>query len=207
MDAEIPIDPRADSAQRPGDGMMPAEIPRGTSQTSARVSDMGYATWLTKQQAADAIGVTTKTVERFAQEGQVQQARWRRPTGGPELAVYHPDDVARLALERRQGPLPPFVVPTSNRNGHGAIQTRPIAQVAPPAPPAGEDVLRLLVAAARRVMSETSETFDYEYLTVPEAAAACRLSQAYVRRRIAAGAVPAIRDRGWRIRRQDLRVL
>ena len=76
-------------------------------------------TWLTKQQAATAIGVTTKTVERLAQDQKLQQASWRRPTGGPEVAVYHPADVARLAKERRPGAAP-FVLPAAaDANGNG----------------------------------------------------------------------------------------
>lgn len=171
-----------------------------------------YSTWLTKQQAADAIGVTTKTVERFVQAGQIQQARWQREGRGPQLAVYHPDDVARLASERKPGPLRPFVVPTStgpaNGNGHNALVQveskvdRPSIQLT-----AGDDLLHALTLLMSKVMSETSQTSDYEYLTIREAAAACRLTQAYVKRRCEAGAVPAIRDRGWRIRRKDLEAL
>jgi hypothetical protein len=34
-----------------------------------------YSTWLTKQQAADAIGASTKLIERLADEKQIQHAR------------------------------------------------------------------------------------------------------------------------------------
>ena len=47
-----------------------------------------YSTWLTKQQAAAAIGVTTKTIERRAGAWRLHKARWRRPDGGPTLTVY-----------------------------------------------------------------------------------------------------------------------
>jgi excisionase family DNA binding protein len=167
-----------------------------------------YSTWLTKQQAAAAIGVTTKSIERFVQEGKIQQARWRRPTGGPELAVYHPDDVARIAQERQPGPLPPFLVPASNppTNGKGATGVNALAIASPSLPP-GEDLLRLLFAAVLKTVSQTSETSAALYLTLPEAAAITGLSQAYLRRRIADQSLPAVRDRGWRIRRKDLEQL
>lgn len=32
--------------------------------------------WLTKQQAADIIGVSTKTIEQFTQQGKLQSAKW-----------------------------------------------------------------------------------------------------------------------------------
>ena len=44
-----------------------------------------YSTWLTKQQAADAIGVSTKQIERWTQEKRLQVAKWKRPEGGPRL--------------------------------------------------------------------------------------------------------------------------
>jgi excisionase family DNA binding protein len=171
---------------------------------------MDYSTWLTKHQAAEAIGVTTKTVERFVQAGQIQQARWQRDGRGPLLAVYHPDDVARVALERRQGPLPPFVVPVtderSNGNGHGLVQVEskldsPSIQLGP-----GTDLLRVLVTAAARVMSETSETSAL-FLTLDEASAFTGLTPTFLTKMIKRGTLPAIKDRTWKIRRKDLEQL
>jgi excisionase family DNA binding protein len=178
------------------------------------MSGSDYSTWLTKQQAAEAIGVTTKTVERFVQAGQIQQARWQRDNRGPLLAVYHPDDVARLATERRQGPLPPFVVPGSTlpANGNGA-QAHALVRGdhedlgwGPGAPAPSNDLLRVLVHAATRVMSETSETSTL-FVTIQEASVLTGLTQAYLRRRVEAGTLTAVKDRGWRIRRKDLEQL
>lgn len=159
------------------------------------------STWLTKEQAAAALGVATKTIERMAQRGLVQQALWKRP-GLPVLAVYEPDDVARLAKDRDPGPLPAFVLPApGNGNGHGLVPADAGIKNIP-----GEDLLRALVTAALRVVSETSETPAPMalFLTLEQAAAYCGLSETYLRRQIAAGALKAVKDRGWRIRRADL---
>jgi excisionase family DNA binding protein len=181
--------------------------PDTTSPTSAHVSDPDYSTWPTKQQAADAIGVTTKSIERFAQDGKLQQARWRRPTGGPDLVVYHPADVARIAAARRPAPNTGFLVrgeeastPGSPINGSSALAPVPAGAVP------GDDMLRAVFAAALRAVSATSQT-DTLFVTVPEAAAVTGLTQAYLRRLIADKTLPAIRDRGWRIRRRDLEAL
>lgn len=166
-----------------------------------------YATWLTKQQAADAIGVTTKTIERLAQDGQVQQARWRRPSGGPELAVYHPADIARVAATRRQANPAPFVVPGTTdlpTNGHG-MEPHALT-LGSSTGPTSDELLHALTWLMGKVVSETSETATL-FLTIPEAAAVTGLTQAYLRRRIADGTLPAIRDRSWRIRRRDLETL
>jgi len=183
------------------------------------MADPDYASWLTKQQAADAIGVTTKTIERLAQAGQIQQARWQRPTGGPTLAVYFPDDVARIAQERQPGPLAPFVVPagaepSTNGNGSGStalahMESTPDSSGIQLAP--GEEFFRVLVAAAGRVLSETSQTPTL-FLTVDEAAAILNWTRGDVRKAVRAGELAArntaLKDwRRWRIRRADLEAL
>jgi hypothetical protein len=56
-------------------------------------------------------------------------------------------------------------------------------------------------------MSTMSTVSSGQYLTLADASAEKGLSQAYLRRQIAAGTLPAVRDRGWRIRRRDLESL
>lgn len=174
-----------------------------------------YSTWLTKQQAADAIGVTTKTVERFVQAGQIQQTRWQPAGRGPLRAVYCPEDVARIALERTPGPLPAFLVPAArdthaNGNGHGSTALAPSSQLSalshPELPSSGEDLLKALVAALGNSMSQTSQTSTL-FLTLAEASAVSGLSQACLRRKIEDRTLAAERDRGWKIRRRDLEAL
>jgi len=183
------------------------------------VSDPNGAPRLTKQQAADRIGVTTKTIERLTADGKLHPTRWRRPTGGPELVVYDPDEVDRIAQARQPGPAAPILVPVTkalptNGNGRPSSGTdeAPARVPAPvssqlPAIGSGEEFFRVLVAAAGRVLSETSQTPTL-YLTIAEAAAVSGLSRAYVTRACEAGTLKAIRDgRRWRIRRTDLEAL
>lgn len=77
--------------------------------------------------------------------------------------------------------------------------------------PTGEDVLRLVFAAAlQRLTSETSDTSENSqklFLTIPEAAVVSGLSQAHLRRICQKGGLGALRDRGWKIRRKDLEAL
>jgi len=173
-----------------------------------------YSTWLTKQEAADRIGVTTKTVERFVQAGQIQQARWQRDGRGPLLAVYFPDDVDRIARERQPGPLPPFLVPKSAEvptNGNGSGSDALVHIESTPDPSGiqlgrGDDLLHALTLLMTKVMSETSQTSAL-FLTLQEASVASGLTQAYLRRACESGTLKAIKDRGWRIRRKDLEAL
>jgi excisionase family DNA binding protein len=189
---------------------MTPDVPRGTPQTSQtrhRVSDSPYDSWLTKEQAADAIGGSTKMVERLAAEGKIQQAHTQRQGRGAYRTVYQPDDVARIASERRPGPtafvLPAGVTAPSNGNGHHGSTALQVA--GPELTSSGEDLLRAF-AVALRSMSETSETRETLFLTIAEAAAVSGLPAADLKRAIAAGELPARQTGrgGWRIRRRDL---
>jgi excisionase family DNA binding protein len=177
------------------------------------MADIDFSTWLTKQQAAAAIGVSTKMVEQLAKDRRLEQAAWRRPTGGPALAVYNPDDVARIASERHPAPAP-FVLPAVRDVAGNGTRTR-AGNHAPgqemllaPATSADELVREFLHGLLRAATTPpTSENSEKLFLTLPEAAAVSGLSQAYLRRLIKDEALPAIRDRGWRIRRKDLEAL
>jgi excisionase family DNA binding protein len=177
------------------------------------MADVDYATWLTKQQAAEAIGVTTKTVEQLAKDRKLEQAFWRRPTGGPQLAVYNPDDVARIAQERHQAPAP-FVlpaVPAATGNGNGRRHTNSGAShaLAVPAADSADDLVRQFLHGLLRAATtpQTSQNSEKLFLTVDEAATASGLSRGYIRRLIRDQKLPAVRCRGWRIRRRDLEQL
>lgn len=70
---------------------------------------MKYADWMTKEQAAERIGVSVKTVERMA-DNQKLQKRQRARAGGSPVAVFHPGDVDRAASARNKAQAAPFVI-------------------------------------------------------------------------------------------------
>jgi excisionase family DNA binding protein len=198
------------------------DVPRDTSSTSQTpVSDtrIDLSTWLTKPQAAAAIGVSTKAIERFTQAGKLEQ-RFRPQAHGPKVAVYFPDDVQKLVQERRQGATP-FVLPagpdsTTNGNGQRHPASLPSTHISEITYPGGDPLRAFAAAVYAAVMSQTSQAAgnrnDAEleqkmFLTLPEASAITGLTQAYLRRAIEDGTLKAIKDRGWRIRRKDLETL
>lgn len=171
------------------------------------------AEWLTKDQVAEALGCSTKQVERYAGDKRLQKARYRRQGGGPRIVVYHPQDVARLRLELNPA-APPFVLPAA------AQELEAGSQALAPAPPAGVQellfqVLEGMLGAIARVsqtsetrggLSETSQTEPKLWLTVDEAVAVSGLPRATMRREVQAGRLMAIRTgRGWRISLAALR--
>ncbi len=159
-----------------------------------------YADWLTKEEAASRLAVSTKTVERIAAATPFQRAT--RPTGkGAPEVVYHPEDVARAVLARRGGPAVPFLVPPAATSGNGhpsvALTLPPPAVLSP-----DQLVMGSLLAAITR-QSQTHKLF----MSLPEAAEWSGLTEAYLRRAIREGRLPARKDRGWKIRKTDLEAL
>jgi excisionase family DNA binding protein len=160
---------------------------------NAQLRDL--ASWIPKEAAAHTIGVSTKTLEEYAKEGRLQQARYRRPTGGPPIVVYHPADVARLAEERRGPEGEPFVMPAAPTS-QSSEKSQALALSSAGA--GADEEMRTVAAAAVRAV---------RFLTLPEASAVTRLTQAYLRRLIDDGTLPAVRDRGWKVRWRDLEKL
>lgn len=167
--------------------------------------------WLPITDAAARIGCSTRTVERLGRARKLEQ-RLRRQVGSPAVAVYNPDDVARVAAER-QPAAPAFVLPAvqtpTNGNGNGrahavgtGVARRPAADDAqqqffayllhtlqsPPSPPVAESV------------AETS------WVTLAEAAALTGLPAADLRRYCESRELKARKTGrgGWRIHRATL---
>ena len=129
-----------------------------------------YSTWPTKQKAADLIGVSTKTIENYVKEKKIKQASWKRPTGGPALAVYNPEDVNRLAHRMSNAVIVDSPGAAPPGNGH--------EQLAPIGPALNGAAL---IETILRTIQKTSETSEKLFLTIPEAAEFTGLSAAFIR--------------------------
>ena len=168
--------------------------------------------WLPIAEAAARIGCSTRTIERLARAKKLEQ-RLRPQAGSPAVAVYNPDDVDRIALERHPAP-PPFVLEAGqavgNGNGQGIVTTSP-----KPSKPynVADDPIRQLAALVLHALQSppsppvAATVAETSFVTIREASAITGLTQAYLKRAIEALTLPAIRDRGWRIRRKDLELL
>jgi excisionase family DNA binding protein len=163
-----------------------------------------FSTWMTKQQAAEILAVSTKQIERWANDKRLQCGKWKRPEGGPAIVVYHPADIERIAQDRNPG-VEPFVLPAAAAspkptNGAHALAVRQ---------PSGEQFIEALAAAVSS-MSQTSKTPSARlWLTLEEAADYSGLPAAAIVHFIESKALKALnvgRRRGgqWRIRRLDL---
>ena len=184
------------------------------------MTDTDLSDWLPIVDAAKAIGCSTRTIERLGRAKKLEQ-RLRPQAGSPAVAVYNPDDVARLASERRPAAAP-FVLPavqTPNGNGHQAPTA--LSRNRDTQPLASDDPIRqffvtLIRAIQSPPMSATqsppsppvAETVaETRVLTLDEAVAASGWTRAYLLRKIHNGTLNAEKDRGRKIRRKDLEAL
>ncbi len=152
--------------------------------------------------------MSTKQIERWANDKRLQCGKWKRPEGGPAIVVYHPADIERIAQDRNSG-VEPFVLPAAAAgpqptNGGHALAVRQ---------PSGEQFLQALAAAVSG-MSQTSQTHqpvrlaERIYLTIGEAVDYTGLGSAYLRRQIAVGNLERVKGGGPHgadvLRRKDL---
>ena len=77
-------------------------------QTAALDHQVGVASWPTVSQAADQIGVSTRTVQNLMAQGLLRRAKRPAP-GSPAIVVVHPGDVNAEASKRRTAMIPPAV--------------------------------------------------------------------------------------------------
>jgi excisionase family DNA binding protein len=180
--------------------------------------DETYASWLTKQQAAEKIGCSTKTVEKLAADRKLQQA-FRRSPAGAKVAVYHPEDVAHEAATRNPNPeafeVPARGIPLKalrDMEERRIVEGKSIALITP-RQDAIEQLLAILPyanAILSRAASENSQKCptritEKVYLTMAEAAEYSGLPPIEILRAIDSGLVLARKTgRGWRFNRKSL---
>lgn len=182
------------------------------------MAETDLSDWLTVPDAAAAIGCSPRTIERLGKARTLEQ-RLRRQEGTPPVAVYNPDDVARIASERRRDPAP-FVLPAGtappNGNGHHTSDVSPTHPRGVLARrPASEDPIRQLAAAFEQFLLSppsppvAESVAETGFLTLAEASAFIRLPQADLRRLVDAGELPVRKTGrgGLRFRRKDLEAL
>lgn len=161
-----------------------------------------YSTWLTKPQAAEAIGCSTKTVEQLAKEGRIERAYYKRPETGATISVYHPKEVARIRKERNPDAAA-FVLPEVSENSESAaVAIRQAVRT--------DDFLQAIaaIAAGSQNSQNTVRIAEKLYLTLDQAAQLSGLPRSYIRAQMSAGALAAIKTgAGWRIKRADLAAL
>src|SRR5208283_3021168 len=143
------------------------------------------STWLSKADVARRLGVSEKTVERLAKRRELHKRKLKIP-GRPALPVFNPDDVARLEKQSLQPR------PGASGMALAAIRKPDVALAV------------LLDAIGARKSSTELPSAPNAYLSIRQASLYIGRTQSCIRRAIAEGKLPAVKDRGWRVRKADL---
>lgn len=179
------------------------------------MAETDLTTWLPVHDAATQIGCSKRTVERLAAAKELEQGL-RRQAGSAPIAVYNPEDVARIAKARHPDP-PPFVLgtlPAGNGNGKGLTYPNGAAGL-DPQKLSGDPIQQFFAVLLRILQSppppppvNLAETVAETrlFLTLKEAAAICGLPVADLRYACESLELKARKTGrgGWRIHRASL---
>jgi hypothetical protein len=184
------------------------------SRKHSQASKTDYSAWYRKEEAAVRIGCSPKLIEQLARRGEMQKTMYRRPDGGNRVAVYHPQDVEKIARKRNKEPAP-HVMP-AEEPPDGALEPSPSAVYAaardvPPPSPVLVAMLASFLHALYRLSQSSgnsensvlppSELRYVTYLSIGEARAYSGLPAGTIRRLARQGLIGKM---GTRYRRADL---
>jgi excisionase family DNA binding protein len=156
--------------------------------------EVDYSNWLTKKQAAQVTGLSTKTIQILSKKGKLQTHLWPRP-GGPLTMLYHPDDVERVRNERKDPREPAFVVPPEPKR----VERSPAK-----ANGTSQGSLNAILEAFQEAYTRPRVT-EMIFLSLDDASALSQLPRRHLRRLIATGKLDGLKTGlGWRVRRVDL---
>jgi excisionase family DNA binding protein len=150
---------------------------------------------MTKQQVADHLGVTIRSVEAYASKGKLTPAKAKGTRG--DITVYDEKEVEALKQEREQiqyVPRPETALATAGSTGQAGIaKRRDLA-----------DFIKL-IESARAAAPSFSDLAAKPLLKLEEAQTLTGLSRQTLREAIETGKLKAkVIGRAWRIKRTDL---
>jgi excisionase family DNA binding protein len=158
--------------------------------------------WITKEEAAEQLQASTRTIERHISAGRIETRKEPREGKIPEV-LCRSKDVDRLKPEA-------FLMPE--------LATRPTAATATATTPATPQLsesqaltlaaLKALATALATITTRPAEAvskIDRPWLSVDEAAAKSGLSRRLIRKLIGAGDIVAVKDgRAWKVLQESL---
>ena len=149
--------------------------------------------WKTLTEAAEILKCSNRTILRMAEQKRIQRVSRRIP-GRKPMPIFNPLDLEAIRKETLENE--PFLVAQQVENLALAPQTRQ----------RGLDLLAQMFtdrsAAAPRVPLERKI-----FLTLIEASEYSGMPRAWILQKIKADELPALKSRGWRIRRADIELL
>jgi excisionase family DNA binding protein len=162
--------------------------------------------WWRKKEAVDFLGVTERSLQRFAKQGLIESKMI--PVIGGTITVYLESDVRRYKHDqenRAVGARSPNVMPSKQSPTAASEQTALTRQTAPEQLALNERFIDALENLGRPTPSSSVPIENKLVLTLEEASALTSLSTSFLRKGIKEGTLKArIMGRGYRVKRTDL---
>jgi excisionase family DNA binding protein len=158
------------------------------------------ASWLTKQEAADRLQTSIRSIERRIAVGEIE-SRKRRKNGPKQLfeTVVNPADIDRLLPAAHIMPVGEQAPAASSNRVDSAAAAQPSTNL--------YEFFQALLAtlATNATIPRQVAAAAKNWLTVAEAAEHSGLSEMFLKRQCQAGNIKAVRDgREWKIHRPNL---
>jgi hypothetical protein len=170
---------------------------RGSRQKKESMPE-DLSSWKTKAEASAFVGVSEKAIERAAdRDVQPIRSAWRRDVGKKPCRVFHPGDLQKWRSSMTRQVTGEVVTTTAAGTPMPFSQYAGVLAEALGKAPGSPMVQFQLVPARKPGL----------LLTLQEAIAYSGLTETCILRHIHDGALPALKDGGWKIRRDDLRFL
>lgn len=167
------------------------------------------SSWLTKRQAAEALEVSEKSIERYVKAKRLK-SRMRRAPGQRPVVVYDPESIQSMKANRDQDELYEDVTPVEEVVGDAKALVKSTRHPAAPALQMPTNLPAALAALlAGLETGKTSVSIERRvFLTLTEAAHFSGLPASLLRQLISSGKLQAMKTgAGWRIPRSALELL
>lgn len=152
------------------------------------------STWLTKPEAAAALGISVRSLERLDEKGQGPPRKDRPRRGKRPEPVYDPGWIAEFRASRQRPEVMPPLSPTHSPDLAPAMKHDNFPAFA---------LLANEIAGLVKAWPMPPRPLPW-FLSVEEAAEYSGLSKAYLRTLCRNGSLPSIRNRGFMISRHAL---
>jgi excisionase family DNA binding protein len=163
--------------------------------------------WLSKQDAAHRVGVSTKTIEQLATKKKIHRKLQPRP-GKPPMVMYREDDVEELQRERQAHVVKFAPLPNPNETQLIPVEMLQAAADAQSGARSMQELGKFILEGLLDNRKPNVRIPERIFLTRAEAAEYTGLPPIYIERAVKMGKLDVMKTgRGWRIRRTDLEKL
>lgn len=143
----------------------------------ARATALDLSAWLTKAEAAHALGSSEKHIERLAKKGAVQQL-FRKAPGQARISIFHPGDIERVLAAQT----PAFRTAYAGLSGNPEKALVPLDRIDNRSPDVWSSLASTLAGLSEFAQKLNAQHAKPSYVSIEDALRITGLSAATIRR-------------------------